>query len=48
MSKSQNPSTGGTDTAVESEPGPAARDEDPFDDDDVSSILDAAWADLHD
>jgi len=44
MSKSQNPSTGGTET----EPGPAARDEDPFDDDDVSSILDAAWADLHD
>jgi len=26
--------------------GPAARDEDPFDDDTVTSILDAAWEDI--
>jgi len=26
--------------------GPAARDDDPFDDDAVTSILDAAWDDI--
>lgn len=36
-----------TDSGTETEAsGPAARDEDPFDDDEISSILDEAWADL--
>jgi len=39
-----NKYSGGTDST---ELGPAARDEDPFDDEDVSSILDDAWDKLH-
>jgi len=37
--KRRRPSTDGS----EAYSGPAARDEDPFDDDAVTSILDAAW-----
>ena len=39
MPKRRIPSTGGS----EEHTGPAARDEDPFDDDAVTSVLDAAW-----
>jgi len=39
MSKRHTPSAGGS----EEHTGPAARGEDPFDDDAVTSILDAAW-----
>jgi len=47
MSKSHNRLTGEGDTPTESAPGPAARDEDPFDDEDVASLLDHAWAELN-
>lgn len=46
MSKSHSASTDAADAGEESTEGPAARDEDPFDDDRVAAILDAAWADL--
>ncbi|WP_310899026.1 hypothetical protein [Haloarcula onubensis] len=42
MSKRRIPSTRGTDEP----PGPAAREENPFDDEGVTAILDAAWDDL--
>lgn len=46
MSKTNKRQTSGADTAA-SRRAPAARDEDPFDNADVTSILDDAWADLH-